>query len=45
MVRHGVVVPKPMIYVTLTIDHRVLDGFAANTFLTRWVEVIEGWEE
>jgi len=28
---------KPMCYVTLTIDHRVLDGFQANQFLTRWV--------
>jgi pyruvate/2-oxoglutarate dehydrogenase complex dihydrolipoamide acyltransferase (E2) component len=28
--------------VTLTIDHRVLDGYQANVFLTRWVERIEG---
>ncbi len=28
---------KPMCYVTLTIDHRVLDGFQANQFLTSWV--------
>jgi len=34
---------RPMCYVTLTIDHRVLDGFQANRFLTRWVEVIESW--
>jgi 2-oxoglutarate dehydrogenase E2 component (dihydrolipoamide succinyltransferase) len=34
---------KPMIYVTLTIDHRVLDGFQANTFLSRFVEVLENW--
>ena len=34
---------KPMIYVTLTIDHRVLDGFQANAFLTKWVETIERW--
>jgi 2-oxoglutarate dehydrogenase E2 component (dihydrolipoamide succinyltransferase) len=33
----------PMCYVTLTIDHRVLDGFQANAFLSRWVEEIEGW--
>ncbi len=33
---------KPMCYVTLTIDHRVLDGFQANQFLTKWVEVVEG---
>jgi 2-oxoglutarate dehydrogenase E2 component (dihydrolipoamide succinyltransferase) len=31
---------KPMCYVTLTIDHRVLDGFQANQFLTSWVEAI-----
>jgi 2-oxoglutarate dehydrogenase E2 component (dihydrolipoamide succinyltransferase) len=30
-------VVKPMCYVTLTIDHRVLDGFQANRFLTSWV--------
>jgi 2-oxoglutarate dehydrogenase E2 component (dihydrolipoamide succinyltransferase) len=38
-----VVEVRPMCYVTLTIDHRVLDGFQANAFLTRWVEEIEGW--
>ena len=37
------IVAKPMIYLTLTIDHRVLDGFQANAFLTRWVETIERW--
>lgn len=35
------VVVKPMCYVTLTIDHRVLDGFQANQFLTKFVETIE----
>ena len=34
---------RPMVYVTLTIDHRVLDGFSANAFLSRWVETIERW--
>jgi 2-oxoglutarate dehydrogenase E2 component (dihydrolipoamide succinyltransferase) len=34
---------RPMVYVTLTIDHRALDGFQANAFLTRWVEAIERW--
>jgi len=34
---------RPMVYVTLTIDHRALDGFQANAFLTRWVEAIEKW--
>lgn len=31
---------RPMCYVTLTIDHRVLDGFQANQFLTRFVEAL-----
>jgi pyruvate/2-oxoglutarate dehydrogenase complex dihydrolipoamide acyltransferase (E2) component len=36
--------PDSLAYdVTLTIDHRVLDGFRANAFLARWVEKIEGW--
>jgi 2-oxoglutarate dehydrogenase E2 component (dihydrolipoamide succinyltransferase) len=39
-----VVEVRPMCYVTLTIDHRVLDGYQANTFLARWVEEIEGWQ-
>ena len=38
-----VVEVRPMCYVTLTLDHRVLDGYQANTFLTRWVEEVEGW--
>jgi 2-oxoglutarate dehydrogenase E2 component (dihydrolipoamide succinyltransferase) len=32
---------KPMCYVTLTIDHRVLDGFQANQFLTKFVDALE----
>ena len=34
---------KPMVYVTLTIDHRVLDGFKANQFLTEFVRTLEEW--
>jgi 2-oxoglutarate dehydrogenase E2 component (dihydrolipoamide succinyltransferase) len=34
---------RPMAYVSLTIDHRVLDGVQTNAWLTRFVEVIEGW--
>ncbi|NCP11129.1 MAG: dihydrolipoamide succinyltransferase [Sphingomonadales bacterium] len=33
----------PMAYVSLTIDHRVLDGAQTNAWLTRFVETIEGW--
>jgi len=38
-----VVEVRPMCYVTLTIDHRVLDGYQANAFLACWVAEIEGW--
>ena len=34
---------RPKLYVTLTIDHRVLDGFLANAFLARFVEVLQAW--
>ncbi|WP_428604680.1 dihydrolipoamide acetyltransferase family protein [Sedimenticola sp.] len=34
---------RPMAYVTLTIDHRALDAYQANRFMTRFVEVIENW--
>ena len=34
---------RPMAYVTLTIDHRVVDGHQTNAWLTRFVEMLEGW--
>jgi 2-oxoglutarate dehydrogenase E2 component (dihydrolipoamide succinyltransferase) len=34
---------RPMAYVTLTIDHRVVDGHQTNAWLTRFVALIEGW--
>jgi len=33
----------PMAYVTLTIDHRVVDGHQTNAWLSRFVEIIETW--
>jgi 2-oxoglutarate dehydrogenase E2 component (dihydrolipoamide succinyltransferase) len=37
------IVILPMAYVTLTIDHRVVDGHQTNAWLGRFVEIIEGW--
>jgi 2-oxoglutarate dehydrogenase E2 component (dihydrolipoamide succinyltransferase) len=37
------VVVRPCCYVTLTIDHRVLDGFEANRFMEAFVRRLEGW--
>ena len=34
---------RPMAYVTLTIDHRVVDGHQTNAWLTRFVAILEGW--
>ena len=34
---------RPMAYVSLTIDHRVVDGHQTNAWLTRFVEVLESW--
>jgi 2-oxoglutarate dehydrogenase E2 component (dihydrolipoamide succinyltransferase) len=34
---------RPMAYVSLTIDHRVVDGAQTNAWLSRFVELIEHW--
>ena len=34
---------RPMAYVTLTIDHRVVDGHQTNAWLTRFLEILETW--
>ncbi len=34
---------RPMAYVSLTIDHRVVDGHQTNAWLSRFVELIETW--
>jgi 2-oxoglutarate dehydrogenase E2 component (dihydrolipoamide succinyltransferase) len=35
----------PMAYVTLTIDHRVVDGHQTNAWLSRFVEILENWQQ
>ena len=34
---------RPLAYVSLTIDHRVVDGHQTNRWLGRFVEVLETW--
>jgi 2-oxoglutarate dehydrogenase E2 component (dihydrolipoamide succinyltransferase) len=36
---------RPMAYVSLTIDHRVVDGHQTNAWLTRFVELLECWAD
>jgi 2-oxoglutarate dehydrogenase E2 component (dihydrolipoamide succinyltransferase) len=35
---------RPRCYVSLTIDHRVLDGYQANRFLQAFVDRLEDWD-
>ncbi|HSR52423.1 MAG TPA: 2-oxo acid dehydrogenase subunit E2 [Acidobacteriota bacterium] len=34
---------RPMAYITLTIDHRALDGFQANSFLSIFCQALQRW--
>lgn len=34
---------RPMAYVTLTIDHRVIDAYQTNAWLSKFVEILETW--
>ena len=34
---------RPMAYLTLTFDHRVLDGAAADFFMVDVIKALEGW--
>ena len=43
VVRGDAIEIRPMAYVTLTIDHRVIDAFQTNAWLTRFVEILENW--
>jgi len=43
VVREDAMFIRPMAYVTLTIDHRVVDGHQTNAWLTRFVEILESW--
>ena len=43
VVRDDAIVIRPMAYVTLTIDHRVIDAFQTNAWLTKFVETLKSW--
>ena len=36
---------RPRCYVTLTLDHRVLDGHQANRFMQTFVDALSGWPQ
>jgi 2-oxoglutarate dehydrogenase E2 component (dihydrolipoamide succinyltransferase) len=35
---------RPMVYLTLTFDHRILDGAVADHFLVKMVESLQNWK-
>ena len=35
---------RPMVYLSLTFDHRILDGASGDGFLAKVVEVLENWQ-
>jgi 2-oxoglutarate dehydrogenase E2 component (dihydrolipoamide succinyltransferase) len=41
VVRNGAIVARPMMYLALSYDHRLVDGKEAVTFLVRVKEAIE----
>ncbi len=43
VVREDRIEIRPMACVSLTIDHRVIDAFQTNTWLTNFVETLERW--
>jgi len=38
-----VMVIRPMCYISNTIDHRIIDGFQSNAFLTELINTLENW--
>jgi len=36
---------RPMVYLSLTFDHRILDGASGDGFLARVVENLENWPD
>ena len=43
VVEHDAIVVRPMAYLTLSFDHRIIDGAIANTFLAKVKSVLESW--
>jgi len=45
VVRNGAIAIRPMAYLVLSFDHRVIDGAVADRFMGRVKEVLENWQE
>jgi len=45
MVRNDAIAIRPMVYLALSFDHRVLDGALADQFMAMIKSALENWEE
>jgi pyruvate/2-oxoglutarate dehydrogenase complex dihydrolipoamide acyltransferase (E2) component len=45
VVRHDAIAIRPMVYLVLTFDHRIVDGAVADQFMSRIKGLLENWEE
>ncbi|HEV2349706.1 MAG TPA: dihydrolipoyllysine-residue succinyltransferase [Terriglobia bacterium] len=45
VVRHDAIAIRPMVYLSLSFDHRIIDGALANQFMGRLKEYLENWNE
>ncbi|HLY63065.1 MAG TPA: dihydrolipoyllysine-residue succinyltransferase [Terriglobia bacterium] len=45
VVRHDAIAIRPMVYLSLSFDHRIIDGALANQFMGRLKSYLEEWNE
>jgi pyruvate dehydrogenase E2 component (dihydrolipoyllysine-residue acetyltransferase) len=45
VVRNDAIAIRPMVYLALSFDHRVIDGAVADQFMVKIKSVLEGWAE
>src|SRR5579859_1274896 len=45
VVRHDAIAVRPMVYLTLSFDHRIIDGAVADQFMGRVKTYLEDWNE
>ncbi len=45
VVEEDAIAVRPMVYLSLTFDHRILDGASADGFLGRIVSLLENWQD
>jgi len=45
VVRHDAIAIRPMVYLTLSFDHRIIDGAVADQFMGHMKDYLENWNE